>query len=92
MNTPHSDVLILGGGVIGLSCALYLLKSGASVRVLEQDTVGAGSSHGNCGTLTPSHSEPLCAPGMVGKALHWMLKRDGRRGPAGREHRRRLRR
>lgn len=76
MNTPHSDVLILGGGVIGLSCALYLLKSGASVRVLEQDTVGAGSSHGNCGTLTPSHSEPLCAPGMVGKALHWMLKRD----------------
>lgn len=62
--------------MIGLSCALYLLKAGASVRVLEQDKVGAGSSHGNCGTLTPSHSEPLCAPGMVGKALHWMLKRD----------------
>lgn len=76
MNTPHSDVLILGGGVIGLSCALYLLKAGAGVRVLEQGKVGSGSSHGNCGTLTPSHCEPLCAPGMVGKALHWMLKRD----------------
>ncbi len=76
MNTSHSDVLILGGGVIGLSCALYLLKAGAGVRVLEQGKVGAGSSHGNCGTLTPSHAEPLCAPGMVGKALHWMLKRD----------------
>ncbi len=76
MNTPHSDVLILGGGVIGLSCALYLLKAGADVRVLEQGTVGVGASHGNCGTLTPSHCEPLCAPGMVGKAMHWMLKRD----------------
>lgn len=76
MNASHSDVLVLGGGVIGLSCALYLLKAGASVRVLEQGKVGSGSSHGNCGTLTPSHAEPLCAPGMVGKALHWMLKRD----------------
>lgn len=76
MNTSHSDVLILGGGVIGLSCALYLLKAGAGVRILEQDTVGAGSSHGNCGTLTPSHAEPLCMPGMVGRALHWMLRRD----------------
>lgn len=76
MDTPHSDVLILGGGVIGLSCALYLLKAGASVRVLEQGKVGSGASHGNCGTLTPSHCEPLCAPGMVGKALHWMLRRD----------------
>lgn len=72
----HSDVLILGGGAIGLSCAYCLLQAGASVRVLEQSHVGAGSSHGNCGTLTPSHAEPLCEPGMVGKALHWMLKRD----------------
>ncbi|HEX7342246.1 MAG TPA: FAD-dependent oxidoreductase [Rhodanobacteraceae bacterium] len=76
MNTTHGDVLVLGGGVIGLSCALYLLKAGASVRVLEQGKIGSGSSHGNCGTLTPSHAEPLCAPGMVGKAMHWMFKRD----------------
>jgi len=76
MNTKHSDVVILGGGVIGLSCALYLLKTGASVRVLEKGAVGSGSSHGNCGTLTPSHAEPLCAPGMVGNAMRWMLQRD----------------
>lgn len=46
MNTTHSDVLILGGGVIGLASALYLLKAGASVRILEQGTPGCGSSHG----------------------------------------------
>ncbi len=74
MSDSHSDVLILGGGVIGLACALYLLESGASVRVLEQGTPGCGSSHGNCGTITPSHAAPLTMPGMVGVALRSMLK------------------
>jgi len=75
MNARRSDVLVLGGGVIGLACALYLLRSGRSVTVLEGKTVGSGSSHGNCGTITPSHL-PLTAPGTVIKGLKWMLRRD----------------
>ncbi len=74
-STPGSDVLILGGGVIGLSCALFLLRAGRGVTVLDKGAVGRGSSHGNCGTITPSHL-PLHAPGTVAKALKWMLKRD----------------
>lgn len=76
MNDSRTDVLILGGGVIGLACALYLLKAGASVRVLEQGTPGCGSSHGNCGTITPSHAAPLAMPGMIGVALRSMLTAD----------------
>jgi D-amino-acid dehydrogenase len=76
MERSRSDVLILGGGVIGLACALYLLKAGASVRVLEQGLPGNGSSHGNCGTITPSHAGPLTIPGMVGTALRSLLRRD----------------
>jgi D-amino-acid dehydrogenase len=76
MNASRDDVLILGGGVIGLACALYLLKTGASVRVLEQGTPGYGSSHGNCGTITPSHAPPLAMPGMVGLALRSMFSVD----------------
>lgn len=76
MNASRSDVLILGGGVIGLACALYLLKGGASVRVLEQGTPGCGSSHGNCGTITPSHAPPLTMPGVIGLALRSMLSAD----------------
>ena len=76
MNESRSDVLILGGGVIGLSCALALLRRGVSVRVLERRAPGCGASHGNCGTLTPSHAIPLTVPGMPWKALHWMLRRD----------------
>ena len=76
MNTLRSDVLVLGGGVIGLSCALALLHRGMSVRVLDRGVPGCGASHGNCGTLTPSHAIPLTVPGMPWKALHWMLRRD----------------
>jgi len=76
MDASRSDVLILGGGVIGLACALYLLKAGATVRVLEQGTPGCGSSHGNCGTITPSHAAPLAMPGMLGVALRSMLRAD----------------
>jgi D-amino-acid dehydrogenase len=72
----HSDVVILGGGVIGLASAYYLLKAGRSVRVLERDTIGAATSFGNCGTLTPSHIPPLAAPGMISKAMKWMLTPD----------------
>jgi D-amino-acid dehydrogenase len=70
-----SDVLILGGGAIGLSCALLLLRAGRGVTVVDKGRVGSGSSHGNCGTITPS-CLPLHAPGTIRKALGWMLRRD----------------
>jgi len=72
----RSDVLILGGGVIGLACALYLLRAGRSVTILEQGSAAAACSHGNCGTITPSHAMPLAMPGMIGQALRWLFKND----------------
>ena len=71
-----SDVLIVGGGVIGLACAWYLLRAGRSVTLLERGQPGDGASHGNCGTITPSHAPPLPEPGVIGRALRWMLKPD----------------
>lgn len=76
MQKNMPDVLILGGGVIGLACAYYLLKAGRTVCVLERDMIGAATSHGNCGTITPSHIPPLAAAGMVLKAMKWMLTPD----------------
>lgn len=76
MSTARSDVLILGCGAIGLSCAVYLLRAGRSVALLERGSVGGATSHGNCGTITPSHCVPLAAPGMLADGLRWMLKKD----------------
>jgi len=77
MTTNSSfDVAIVGGGVIGLAVALHLLEGGRSVVVLERAEVGSGASHGNCGTITPSHALPLAQPGMIGKALQQMFQKD----------------
>ena len=76
MHNDLADVLVVGGGVIGLASGLALVEAGRSVRVLETGHVGSGSSHGNCGTITPSHALPLAAPGTVGRALLWMLTPD----------------
>jgi D-amino-acid dehydrogenase len=76
MTNRTSDVLVLGGGVIGLACAYFLLEAGRSVTVLEQDNAGGAASHGNCGTLTPSHAAPLAMPGTLATALRWLFKRD----------------
>ncbi len=70
------EVLVLGGGVIGLACAQALQERGVPVRLLERAILGSATSRGNCGTLTPSHALPLAAPGMVGTALRWMLSPD----------------
>jgi D-amino-acid dehydrogenase len=74
--TAQDDILVAGGGAVGLACALALLEAGRRVRVIEASHVGAGASHGNCGTITPSHAPPLAAPGMVQTALRMMLQPD----------------
>lgn len=71
--TTRKDVLIIGGGPVGLSCAYYLLKSGRKVTILDAKEIGKGSGSGNAGHIVPSHIIPLAAPGVVTSALKWML-------------------
>jgi D-amino-acid dehydrogenase len=69
-------VAIVGGGVVGLSCAFALTRAGADVAVYERGRVGEGCSRGNTGWICPSLSAPLPAPGLMGGALRGMLHRD----------------
>jgi glycine oxidase len=47
------DVVIVGGGVIGLACAWRAAERGLRVRVLERDAIGAGASWVAAGMLAP---------------------------------------
>jgi D-amino-acid dehydrogenase len=71
--TENKDILIIGGGPVGLSCAYYLLKSGRKVTIVDSNEIGKGSGAGNAGHIVPSHIIPLAAPGVVTSALKWML-------------------
>jgi D-amino-acid dehydrogenase len=68
------DVLIVGGGAVGLACAHYLVQAGREVCVIERDTIGSGASHGNCGLVVASYLLPLCVPGVVRKELPGLLR------------------
>ena len=78
INRPNSahrttDILIIGGGVIGVCCAHYLSEAGAQVTLIERGEIASGSSYGNAGWYVPSHSVPLAAPGALRAGLKWML-------------------
>jgi D-amino-acid dehydrogenase len=73
--SSQTDVLIVGGGVIGLACAHALLEAGRSVRLIERAAIGAGASSGNCGLIFVSDLVPLCIPGAVAGELAGMLRR-----------------
>lgn len=65
-------VVVVGGGVIGLSAAWECARLGFQVTVLEQAPEQRGASLGNAGMVVPSHFVPLAAPGMVALGLKWM--------------------
>jgi D-amino-acid dehydrogenase len=72
-----SEIAVIGGGVVGVACALELARRGAAVTVLERGAIGCGCSHGNAGWLTPSLAKPLAGPGQTRKALKWLLDPEG---------------
>lgn len=69
----QKSTIIVGGGVIGLFSAYYLLESGRKIKVIDSNYNLAGCSYGNAGMIVPSHFIPLASPGMIQKGLKWML-------------------
>lgn len=68
-----TNMLIIGGGSIGLNSAYYAQKAGRQVTIIDSGEIGVGSSAGNAGHIVPSHIIPLAAAGMVPQAILWML-------------------
>jgi len=66
-------IIIIGGGIAGLSSAYYLKKSGHQVTVIDKSDITAGASFVNAGYITPSHIIPLASPGMIAKGIKWMF-------------------
>ncbi|MFF5380265.1 NAD(P)/FAD-dependent oxidoreductase [Pedobacter suwonensis] len=68
-----SKVLIIGGGIVGLTSAYYLQKRGYEVTILDKGDITDNCSFGNAGMIVPSHFVPLAAPGMIQQGIRWMF-------------------
>lgn len=74
-NSEKGNVLILGGGVVGLCSAYYLLRDGWKVVLLDKGDLTNSCSNGNAGMIVPSHFTPLASPGIVSQGIRWMLNK-----------------
>lgn len=49
------DVAVVGGGIVGVTCALLLARSGARVALLEADRIGGGTTGATTAKVTSAH-------------------------------------
>jgi D-amino-acid dehydrogenase len=71
------QVLVIGGGVVGLTSAWWLAEAGYHVTLLEREAaVGAGASFRNGGQLSYRYVSPLADAGVPLKGLQWMFQAD----------------
>jgi len=64
----QEHVAIVGGGIVGVSAAIWLLRAGKKVTLLDRAPPGEGTSYGNAGVLASCSVAPVTAPGMIFKA------------------------
>ena len=69
----ETEILVIGGGAIGICAAHFLSEQNLKVAVVEKGEICSGCSYGNGGLIVPSHCVPLAAPGVVSKALARMF-------------------
>jgi len=69
-------VIVLGGGVIGVTSAYFLAKAGAEVTLIDrQHGPALETSFANAGQVSPGYSTPWAAPGIPLKAVKWLFQK-----------------
>lgn len=67
------NVLVIGGGIVGICVARELQSLGHEVEVVDKGAIGQGCSFANAGWITPCFAMPLPQPGLMLKSLTWLL-------------------
>lgn len=69
------EVVVIGGGAVGLWSAWHLHQAGVQVTVLDKSAMREGCSYGNAGMIVPSHFIPMASPGIIAQGIRWMFKK-----------------
>jgi glycine/D-amino acid oxidase-like deaminating enzyme len=73
---PRS-VIVIGAGIVGVSCALWLQRDAHSVIVLDPREPGDGASFGNAGVIATNSVAPIAMPNIVRRLPRLLFDRNG---------------
>lgn len=76
MNRANS-VTVLGAGIVGVACAVHLLRDGHRVTMIDRLAPGDGCSFGNAGVFASYGVLPVSHPGLLRSVPRMLFDRDG---------------
>ena len=71
----HTDIIVLGAGIVGTSIAAHLAKRGLSVALVDRGAPGEGTSYGNAGVIEGNTVFPAAFPSSFAELARIALKR-----------------
>ena len=69
-------ITVIGAGMVGTCCALYLQDEGFAVTLLDRGGPGEGASSGNLGGFGVASCPPMAMPGVLRKVPGMLLDAD----------------
>ena len=66
-------IVVIGAGIVGVSAAIWLTRSGLRVTLIDKSAPGQGTSFGNAGVLASCSVVPVTAPGLAFKGPKLLL-------------------
>ena len=71
------DCIVIGAGIVGISCALELQRRGKSVLLVDEQPPGSMTSSGIAGGIGIAEVMPIASPGVIWQVPGWLLDRYG---------------
>ncbi len=75
MNT-QTRIAVIGAGIVGCSCALWLQQKGFAVTLIDPEDPGSGTSSGNAGTIADYGCVPVNSPDLFKRLPALLTSKD----------------
>ncbi|MFM0324601.1 NAD(P)/FAD-dependent oxidoreductase [Caballeronia glebae] len=77
LSFSQETAVVIGGGIVGVCCGLYLQRGGYAVTLIDPEAPGNSTAKWSCGQMAVSEVIPLSKPGVLMKIPGWLMDQKG---------------